>query len=255
MPSPIGHALAGVAISMALPESTSRSGLGRVNWKVAGTCALSAALPDIDLLYMPIHRTITHSIPVAILMTIIAVLVTGQVNSKRQEGKKAKGQQGAAAPSGLRAFLPFCLPGLAIGLAWLSHPLMDWMGADANPPYGIQMWWPFSHHWFFSGWNIFPGTERRDPFGARAMVINLRAALIEIAIMGSIALAAWAARTAVRLKADTTDDVRLKPDTTGIRHTHRSRGRTFDRDDRPQPSGGAAGTGGISDRQDPRAGH
>ena len=170
MPSPIGHALAGVAISLAVPNSDrSRDRRWAINWKLAGLCAFFAALPDIDLLYMPIHRTITHSIPVAILFTIIAVGVTGQVK---------------------RGLTPF-----VIGLAWSSHVLLDWLGADANPPYGIQMFWPFSDRWYFSAWNIFPGTERRNPLGTRAILINLRAALVELGVMGSIALAAWAART------------------------------------------------------------
>jgi len=216
MPSPIGHALAGVALSLVVPEpSRSQGGKAGIDWKRAGLCAVVAALPDLDLLYRPIHRTVTHSIPVAILFTIIAVAVTGWVTRSRRPAWWATG--------------------LAIGLAWASHVLLDWLGADANPPYGIQMFWPFSERWYFSGWNVFPGTERRDPLGGRAMLINLRAALVELGIMGSIAMSAWAARTA-------------------ITRTRRSRGPTFDRDGRPQPFGGAAGTGDISDRQDPRAG-
>lgn len=208
MPSPIGHALAGVAISLAVPEPTAR-----IDWRRAGVCALFAALPDIDLLYMPIHRSVTHSVPVAILVTIISVVVTGQV---------IRGQT----PISWRF-------GLAIGLAWSSHVLMDWLGADANPPYGIQMFWPFSDRWYFSGWNVFPGTERRDWLGRRAMLINLRAALTELGIMGSIAVAALAARIATRIR--------------------KSRGPTSDRDVRPRPSAAAADTRGISDRPGPRA--
>jgi membrane-bound metal-dependent hydrolase YbcI (DUF457 family) len=206
MPSPIGHALAGVAISLAVPDSAKPPARSRwFDWKLAGTCALFASLPDIDLLYMPIHRTVTHSIPVAILVTIIAVAVTGQVNRgqtpDRNRGLTPNRNRGQT-PNRNRGLTPI---GLACGLAWASHVLMDWLGADANPPYGIQMFWPFSDRWYFSGWNLFPGTERRDPFGTRAIWINLRAALTELGIMGSVAIAAWAARTAVRLKTNPTD--------------------------------------------------
>lgn len=164
MPSPIGHALAGAAIAYALRQP---------RWRAVGACALFAALPDIDLLYMPTHRTATHSIPVAILGTIVAMAVTGWVNA------------------GSRRLA------LACALAWSSHIVLDWLGADANPPYGIQAWWPFSETWFFSGWNIFPGTERRQPFSARALLINLRAALQELAIMGAVVVAVrlWKRRT------------------------------------------------------------
>jgi membrane-bound metal-dependent hydrolase YbcI (DUF457 family) len=164
MPSPIGHALAGVAIAWAVqpPRPNPRSA-----WKLAAVCAGLAMLPDIDLVYLPIHRTATHSIPVGIVVTIIAVAVTGGVTRT---------------------------VGLACGLAWSSHVLLDWLGADANPPQGIQMFWPFSDEWYHSGLDLFPGTERRQPLSARGMTRNLRAAFQEMAIMGSIALAVWFAR-------------------------------------------------------------
>ena len=60
--------------------------------------------------------------------------------------------------------------GLACGLAWSSHILLDWLGADANPPYGVQAFWPFSDTWFISGVDVFPGTERRNPLSASAML-------------------------------------------------------------------------------------
>jgi membrane-bound metal-dependent hydrolase YbcI (DUF457 family) len=234
MPSPIGHTLAGVAIALAVPDSWKpvvRS--RRFDWKLAGTCALFASLPDIDLLYMPIHRTATHSIPVAILVTIIAVAVTAQVNRGQIRGQtpgqiwgqtpgqirgqtpgrirgqtpgrirgQTPGRIRGLTPGRIRGLTPIALAcgriGLAVGLAWSSHVLMDWLGADANPPYGIQMFWPFSDRWYVSGWNVFAGTERRDPLGTRAMLINLRAAVQELAVMGSIVLSVWATRRRMR---------------------------------------------------------
>jgi membrane-bound metal-dependent hydrolase YbcI (DUF457 family) len=178
MPSPIGHALAGVAIAWAVqpPRPNPRSA-----WKVAAVCAGLAILPDIDLVHLPIHRTATHSIPVGILVTIIAIAVTGWVIPEWGQ-------------SGVRYRSDTWRIGLACGLAWSSHVLLDWLGADANPPQGIQMLWPFSDQWYHSGWDLFPGTERRQPLSARGMARNLRAALQEVAIMGSIALAVWLAR-------------------------------------------------------------
>ena len=143
-------------------------------------CALCAALPDIDLLYMPTHRTATHSVPVAVLLTIVAMGVTGWVRPTREWFASRSG--GAS---------PTFVVGLACGLAWSSHVLLDWLGADANPPYGVQAFWPFSGTWFYSGLDVFPGTQRRDPLSTRAMLINLRAALQETLMMGSVAAAAW----------------------------------------------------------------
>ena len=54
MPSPIGHALAGVAVAWAIDPRTDR--------RLALTAAGLGALPDIDLLLPMPHRTITHSL-------------------------------------------------------------------------------------------------------------------------------------------------------------------------------------------------
>jgi membrane-bound metal-dependent hydrolase YbcI (DUF457 family) len=143
-------------------------------------CAICAALPDIDLLYMPTHRTATHSVPVAILLTIVAAGVTEWVNPVRDWSARRVGV----------ASQTFVV-GLACGLAWSSHILLDWLGADANPPYGVQALWPFSDTWFYSGLDVFAGTQRRNPFSMRAMLINLRAAVQEMLMMGSIAAAVW----------------------------------------------------------------
>lgn len=172
MPSPIGHALAGAAICYL--------SVRRPGWRIVVACAAAAALPDIDLLYLPAHRTLTHSLPVGILVTIIAAAVTGWVRPPSDPRPTRVGQM-----SGTQ------LIGLAIGLAWTSHVLLDWLGADRNPPFGVQALWPFSDAWFFSGIDLFPGTERRSPLGARAMSINLRAAITELALMGPVAVVAW----------------------------------------------------------------
>ena len=182
MPSPIGHALAGAAIALSTRRTSLPTGPtgSAIAWRLPIACALCAALPDIDLLYMPTHRTATHSVPVAIVLTIVAVIVTGWVTPIRDWCRRCFGVESRTA-----------IVGLACGLAWSSHILLDWLGADANPPYGVQAFWPFSDRWFFSGVNVFPGTERRDPLAMRAMLINLRAAVQETLLMGSVAAAAW----------------------------------------------------------------
>jgi membrane-bound metal-dependent hydrolase YbcI (DUF457 family) len=210
VPSPIGHALAGAAIAWSFR---------RTGWRLPVACAACAALPDIDLLYMPTHRTATHSVPVAILLTIVAIAVTGWVNPVRAWLRHLG--------LGSQRFVV----GLACGLAWSSHILLDWLGADANPPYGVQAFWPLLDTWFYSGLDLFPGTQRRDPLSTRAMLINLRAAVHETVLMGSIAAAVWWAR-----------------------RTSRTRGPFSDPGDRRPPSGGAAGTAGTLDRRSPRGG-
>jgi membrane-bound metal-dependent hydrolase YbcI (DUF457 family) len=176
VPSPIGHALAGAAIAWSFRGTT--------DWRLPVVCAAAAALPDIDLLYMPTHRTATHSVPVAVLLTIVAVGVTGWVNPIREWLRRRFGVQTQTS-----------VVGLACGLAWSSHVLLDWLGADANPPYGVQAFWPFLDTWFYSGLDLFPGTQRRQPFSSRALLINLRAAVQETLIMGAVLLAVFSVRT------------------------------------------------------------
>ena len=193
MPSPIAHALAGVAIAWSAPRDPRPSGSTRgapLGWKLAVACATLGALPDIDLLYLAIHRSITHSIPVAILVTIISVVVTGWVT--RTDPVPERGQLDVKRRSDT-AWI-----GLSLGAAWSSHVLLDWLGADANPPYGIQMLWPFSEQWFVSGWGVFRGTERRDPFSVTSILKNSKAAIQEIAVMGPVVWAVWFARRAGR---------------------------------------------------------
>ena len=209
MPSPIGHALAGAALAWSLR--------GMPGWKPAALCALFAGAAR--------HRSAVHADPpdrdaqhpVAVLVTIIAVAVTGWVKP-------------GAAWSRLTGGTPPRRLALACGLAWSSHIVLDWLGADASPPYGIQALWPFSDSWFFSGLDVFPGTERRQPFTSRAMLINLRAVLQELALMAPLAGGAW-----------------------WLTRTRRNRGRTSGPDARRRPSAGAAGTAGTSDRRGPRA--
>ena len=162
MPSPIGHLLAGAFVAVAGSRAGAATG-GRRGLPVvlALACAVLAALPDADLLFPVVHRAASHSLLAAGLVTIIAAGVTGWVTG-RVDWTAA----------------------VLCGLAWASHLLLDWLGADTNPPRGIQMLWPFSDTWFISGWDLFPRIERRDPLSAATILINARAAVLEIAAMG-----------------------------------------------------------------------
>jgi membrane-bound metal-dependent hydrolase YbcI (DUF457 family) len=178
MPSPIGHALAGMAIAwffvpkQANPPDQSRSAGAFIrSRRFVALCATLAAIPDLDLLYQRIHRTVTHSVTATLVVTILAIAVTGWVTS-RVRWRIA----------------------LACGVAYGSHVLLDWLGADSFIPYGIQALWPFSDRWFIAPWPIFPGTERRLPFSPRGIWMNTWAVVAETLILGSVALIAWRLR-------------------------------------------------------------
>ena len=175
MPSPIGHALGGVAAIWTAERLPASHEPPRTSVRLTLVCAALAVSPDLDLLYQPIHRTATHSVTAIVLVMIIAAGVTGWVNGRID----------------WRATL-LC------GLAYASHIALDWLGADPTPPQGLQILWPFSQHWFIAPWTIFPGTERRTIFSAAAILTNLRAAVVELVLLGPIVAWLGARRSAIR---------------------------------------------------------
>jgi membrane-bound metal-dependent hydrolase YbcI (DUF457 family) len=173
MPSPIGHALAGAAVAWGTEAFVRRSSSSPfpkpslLSWLTLW-CAVLAAAPDLDLLLLPIHRSATHSFAAILTVMIVAALVTGWVTGRVKWATV-----------------------VACGVAWGSHLLLDWLADDPSRPRGIQMLWPFSDAWFISEWVIFPRTERRDPLSFEAIAINLKAAGVEVLLVGSLALACW----------------------------------------------------------------
>jgi inner membrane protein len=178
MPSPIGHTLAALAVRWigrpadSDPESAPRA---RLLGPLSLACVAVAVLPDLDLLFYPWHRSVTHSIGATFLVMIIAAGVTGKVTGR----------------IAWRVVL-------VLGAAHASHILLDWLGVDQLPPRGIQALWPFSHDWYISNWDLFLPTERRNALSLASMLTNLRAVVSEVAILGPIALVAWLVDAATR---------------------------------------------------------
>src|SRR5689334_571990 len=85
MPSPIGHALSGVAIAWtaSLAEAAGNPAGRTVSERWLPVCVALAAAPDLDLLVHGAHRTATHSVTAMLLVTIVAAAVTGQVTRLR----------------------------------------------------------------------------------------------------------------------------------------------------------------------------
>jgi hypothetical protein len=53
--------------------------------------------------------------------------------------------------------------------------------------------WP-ADRWFISGWDVFPGTERHNIFGAAAIVTNVKSAAVELTLLGPIVVLLWLVR-------------------------------------------------------------
>src|SRR5918995_6000472 len=149
MPSPIGHALGGIALGWAAAP--------RRNLHVAAALAATAVAPDLDLLVGD-HRGISHSL-------------------------------GAALVAGLAAWAVSRRPwwGLAIGLAWASHVALDWLSNDTRPPIGVMALWPTTREYYKSATEIFPPISRR--WGDRRFWShNFWALGVELVLLGPLTL-------------------------------------------------------------------
>ena len=182
MPSPLGHALGGIAAAWAIdlvpgrrpgpPAAPDTRVYDRLGGGLTLICAGLGAIADADLIFSA-HRTASHSIAAAVLVTIVAAVVTGRVT---------------------RRGLPVHRVAMMCGAAYATHLLLDWLAVDRNPPCGIQLWWPLSREWFISGLDFFPPTQRYRLWSAAAMKMNLNAFAWETAILLPIVMVLWVTR-------------------------------------------------------------
>lgn len=162
MPSPIGHALGGLAAGwlVAGRHTTPR----RLAVGDAVVLAIAGMAADLDL-FFGLHRGPTHGIGTACLVGIVTYLATQRKHLAT-----------------------------AVAAAYASHPLLDWLGTDSTPPLGIMALWPFSREYYESSLHVFHAISRRY-WLPEFWTFNLRAALREVAILGPIvALSGYARR-------------------------------------------------------------
>jgi membrane-bound metal-dependent hydrolase YbcI (DUF457 family) len=179
MPSPIGHALAGLAAAWAVDlvpgDRTWRTASADASWfRRAGngltlTCVGLGAAPDLDHLFVA-HRTVTHSIGAVAVVGIVAAMLA--VNAHRPVAR----------------LTAMC------ALAYGTHLLLDWLGADEYPPRGLQLLWPFSREWLISNLDVFGQTARQELLTPPIILKNLRAIVQELAILGPAIIALWLVR-------------------------------------------------------------
>jgi hypothetical protein len=174
MPSPIGHALAGLAVH----ALTARDGAELGRRPRAVTLALAGVAADADLLLRFVdgrnhHQQESHGVGCALL----AVLVFGL-------GARALG---AARPWAL---------GVAAGWAWLSHIVLDYLNRDTHPPVGVMALWPASRHYFKFPWPLFLDVGRSLEW--EAVRSNALAVAWEIAVLLPILMTVWRWRGRVR---------------------------------------------------------
>jgi inner membrane protein len=198
MPSPVGHALAGVAVAWAADLAPGRrawrttdsttSLFARMGGTLTLVCGVLAAAPDLDLLFLSRHRAMTHSLGAVIVIFIVATAVTGWVTRLSSPDLPGSGLE----PQ--RSGLPVLRIGLMCAAAYGSHLILDWLSVDTTRPYGLQALWPFSDAWYISGLDWFPGTERRDILSLVAFRTNLIAISHEAAILLPVLGLLWPVR-------------------------------------------------------------
>jgi len=169
VPSPVGHALAGLAVGwLTSGAATGRLLLTRSVWLLG-----LALAPDLDLL-IGRHSMETHSFGAAVLAGAVAAVFRWPVAATR-----------------LRIFL-------TVALVWSTHPILDAFAADGSAPFGVMLLWPFSReHVIFE--TVFSPISRRwwlEGF----LLNNLVAAAREVMILGPVAVLSWLIRSR-RLRA------------------------------------------------------
>ena len=162
MPTPIGHALGGIAAAF-LVSSTAAS--PRLTVPILAASAAIAVAPDLDIPFGS-HRTYTHSIgAVAFTCTAAWILLRGR-------------------PAAAQA-------AIAIAAAHGSHLLLDWMGTDTSRPPGLMALWPFTPDFYVSGWNVFGEVSRRYWLPEEFLLGNTLALLRELAIIMPLLFIVW----------------------------------------------------------------
>ena len=180
MPSPIGHALGGLAVAwlvggrpgpLARPRGTVcgrvRASL-RSGWPWLAVIAMS---PDLDLLFGT-HGTYSHSVGATILVAMVTAMVL-----------LARGARITSTSVWLTV--------ATLTLTYGSHPLLDWLGADTTPPFGITALWPFSDSYYKAPVDCFRPVAR-DVFSRDFWVGNLLSLAWELLLLVPIVtLVGW----------------------------------------------------------------
>jgi membrane-bound metal-dependent hydrolase YbcI (DUF457 family) len=176
MPSPVGHALAGLAVGWFVADAppsertpASARGVPRSFWTRLSSFAALGMLADIDFLFGT-HSTYTHSVGAMAIAGVASFLLL-----RRVRGLAAIRLAAAAA------------------LAYGSHILLDALGDDTTPPIGVMAFWPITAAFYQTDLHLFMAISRRYWLPG-FWTHNFTAVLREIAILAPIACAVFALR-------------------------------------------------------------
>jgi inner membrane protein len=171
MPSPLGHALAGLTVHVI----SANDGTALASRRRAGVAVAAGVVPDLDLLLRLVdgrnhHQAESHSLGCALLAAGLAFVV-------------ARWRRWAEPPS------------LAVvaGFAWASHLVLDYLGRDTHPPIGIMAFWPVSQSYFKFPWPIFLDIGRTLEW--KTVVNNVVAITWETVLLAPLLYFIWRRRS------------------------------------------------------------
>ena len=165
MPSPIGHALAGIAAGWLVDPAPAAAAMHSDAIRAAAIFGLAAVLPDLDLL-AGAHSGPTHGIGAAAIAGGLAWWLARQSGTAMDRLRFAS----------------------AVAIAYASHICLDWLGSDSTPPIGVMALWPFSREYYESPVHVFLAISRRY-WLTEFWTYNLRALARELAILVPVVVA------------------------------------------------------------------
>ena len=164
MPTPLGHALGGIAAGLLAngkPDHAAPSGWTARPLVLATLFAALACAPDLDLL-VGNHSGPTHSVGAAAMAGVVVLAWTRQPRLA-----------------------------LAAAAAYASHIAFDWFNQDDSPPLGVMALWPFSREHFMSPVPLLLPVSRRYWLPG-FWLHTLKVATVELVIFGGLAgVAVW----------------------------------------------------------------
>ena len=177
MPSPLGHALGGVAAGCLVGAVAGRrrhegpavagTRPARADLRQLGMLAGLGMLADIDFLF-GVHSAYTHSVGA----TLVVGLVLG-----------ARARRGGAE----RGWWVSVVTAAAYG----SHVLLDYLGTDTVAPLGVMALWPLSFEYHLSELHVFRSVCR-EVWELGCWQHNAVGTFGELALLGPVAaLATW----------------------------------------------------------------
>ena len=176
MPSPVAHALAGVATAwtadLIAPNKTGsprRSKFDRFGGGLVVAAAFLGASADLDLL-VGLHRTATHSLGAAVMVLAGAGIAAARL--KQPIGRTA----------------------LVCGIAYATHILLDWVGSDRAIPRGVMAFWPLDSTFYYAPIRLFPNVSRAYWLPLSFIYENTIALLCELAVVGLPVWGLWLVR-------------------------------------------------------------